>query len=295
MHVHASPDENSLLPLLDKGLTLIESQKNLEKDPAWRHTKQALQEKARQEPSLATLRPYLEEALKNTGLSGVYLEPILPGKKISSPKPIAHILEGNVGYLYLPNIEGPPLQSKIFYRTIEPLIKRFAHRKLSGWIIDLRDTAGYDVSGLLQALSVMFVPSDKKLFLIKDNLQEELALPITTPSLIKGDMPIALLQGAGTRLSGECLLAALLTRPHTKTFGQPTPGTPYVLVTHEMAPGYSLLLKDGSLHLDGQKGPLVPQILVEEKEPAHDQTLFEALKWIEEVNHPQEPPENEPS
>lgn len=284
-----------MLGLLDTGLSLIESQKNLGKDLSWQRNKQSLQEKARQEPTLTTLRPYLEEALKKAGLSGVYLEPTLLGKKIPPPKPIAHILEGNVGYLYLPNLEGSPLQSKIFYRTLEPLIKRFAQRKLSGWIIDVRDTSGYDVPGLLQAASLMFVPSDKKLFLIRDDLKEELYLPMTTPPLVSTETPVALLQGQGTRLSGECLLAALAARPHTKTFGQPTPGTPYILVTHEMAPGYSLLLKDGSLCLEGKKGPLVPQTLVEENESSQDQTLFAALQWIEEVNRPQVPPEEGPS
>lgn len=290
----ACPGEN-LLPLLDKGLCLIETEKNLESDPAWLNIKQALKEQAQQEQQLVTLRPYLEKALKSVGLSGVYLEPTPLGKKMSFPKPIAHILDRNVAYLYLPNTEVPSLQNKIFYQSLEPLIKRFAHRRLSGWIIDLRDSAGYDVSGLLKAMSLLFAPSDKKLFLVKDNEKEELLLPITARLFIKTDMPVALLQGPNTRLSGECLLAALSTRPNTKTFGQSTSGTPYVLRLHELAPGYSLLFENGFLSLNEKKGPLAPQTPVKENEPNKDQTLFQALEWIESVNRPEDSPAQNPS
>ena len=270
----ASNDAKTIL--LTKGLEAIEAHGSLTGLTDWTQEKNRLLALAPQ----SDLRLLLEEALKVSGVSGVYVAPTLANKRAAHARPVAKIIDGAIGYLYLPALEGDLGAERRFYQALGPLFKRFARRPLLGWIIDARDASGYLTQEMLATTRAFAGKVTKKLYLRSGDLRTLLPTPVIHDPLIQKDLPIALLQGQSTRLAGEALVMALSTRENVRTFGQPTQGMPYVLKEVPLGDGHTLFLKEASLQLETTTGPHLPDNVIADVKGEADPVLETAMAWI---------------
>lgn len=262
--------------LLTKGLEAIETHGSLAGITDWTQEKTRLLTLTSQ----ADLRPLLEEALKVSGVSGVYVAPTPLGKRAAHARPIAKIIDGDIGYLYLPALEGDLSTERRFYQALGPLFKRFARRPLLGWIIDARDASGYLTQEMLATTRAFSGKVTKKLYLRSGDLRTLLPTPTSHDPLIQKDLPIAVLQSGATRLAGEALVMALSTRENVRTFGQPTQGMSYVLKEVPLGEGHTLFLKEASLQLETTTGPHLPDNVIADTKGEADPVLETAMAWI---------------
>ena len=259
-----------------RGLEIIETQANSSGIHDWHQEKEDFLSAY----PMKDLRSVLEDAIKSAHLSGVYLAPPLTPKKNVRMRAVARILDGGIGYLYLPPLEGDLAVEKQFYRSLGPLFIRMARRPLAGWIIDARDASGYLSQEMLSTVTALMGKQTKRLYLCSGELRTIIPFSPSMNAPLRPNMPVAVLHGPQTRMAGEALVMLLSTNTNVRTFGQATQGMPYVLKEYPLGAGHTLLLKEASLQLEGGAGGLQPDAPMIDDEGSQDNVLQAAISWI---------------
>ncbi|MFN7364633.1 MAG: S41 family peptidase [Alphaproteobacteria bacterium] len=247
----------------------------------WHENTRTLADKALLLGPSDSWRPLLKETLALAEVEGVIVEAPHTLKNSMHSRgesvPVARLIEGRIGYLYLPDMTSPTFPAAEFFQSLRALCLRYAGRKLLGWVLDLRDTGAYDAPGLWWALRVLFPAQGDAQAVTK----QERRLQHTK------NIPLAILISEKTRYAAEQVAISLLTRPLAKSFGRATLGErvffePVVLSHH-----LRVYLK--RLPIQGPKEvPLIPQVPTQDEEGDQDHTLNAALKWIVGFEAPQE-------
>lgn len=151
---------------------------------------------------------------------------------------------GDLGYVELPGSSAPGP----FAQTVQLAIARADGPAVCGWVIDLRVSGSGDFDALLGALRAIvgeppfgssvdaggvrtpwsYLPSDQPV------------APLSHPF-----SPVALLTSRLTAGAAEGLVVAFKGRPATRSFGEPTRGTPTSTRTYLLADGAALELTSG--------------------------------------------------
>ncbi|MBA4749689.1 MAG: hypothetical protein H2057_03610 [Alphaproteobacteria bacterium] len=271
----------------DEGLSYTALLERLEKDvpkdhlSQWQQNAHILAEKALSLNEMSSWRFLLEETLAKANVEGVIVE-VLPqqakGKYAKAEvTPVARLIEGRIGYLYLPDMTGVTFPAADFFQSLRSLCLRYAGRKLMGWILDLRDAGSYDAAGLWWSLRVLFPLEGEALPVTK----QERRLQHTKT------IPLAILLSEKTKYATEQIAANLLTRPFSKSFGSATLGERVLFEPVVLSRRVRVYLKRLPVH-GPNTAPLIPQVPVKDQEGDQDHTLNEALKWLVSLEAPEE-------
>lgn len=247
----------------------------------WHENTNILADKALSLGPADSWRPLLKETLTLAEVDGVIVEAPLSSKKSKHSRgesvPVARLIEGRIGYLYLPDMTSPTFPAAEFFQSLRALCLRYAGRKLLGWVLDLRDTGSYDAPGLWWALRVLFPVQGDALPVPK----QERRLQHTKT------VPLAILISEKTRYAAEQLAMSLLTRPLAKSFGRASVGEQVFFEPVVLSHRLRVYLK--RLPIQGSKAiPLIPQVPIQEEDADQDHTLNAALKWLVGLEAPEE-------
>lgn len=239
---------------------------------------------------------FVAEATQETA---VYLRSVPQTETLNTAKPVVQLLEGNVAYLYLPAPSFASSQKCAYVRFVRNIIRRLGRRSLKGWIIDVRDCAGYDHKTLLEGCLEMFDEGTlgfivyEESAVIKDFFKQSGKLIFHDEELSGGGrLPqksfhrparIAVLQGQGTQSAGEVLVLSLKSQKEVKTFGQISYGNLHFYEPVSLKRGGTLLIKKG--HFQTYQGHyhaagLEPDDFVADLNQEADEPLNKALSWI---------------
>jgi carboxyl-terminal processing protease len=177
-------------------------------------------------------------------------------------RPSAQV-SGGVGRLTLPPIAAAPTTDDgASYIAAARSVLRLP---TCGWVVDLQAIGSdvrTDLATILSALAPLLGPGTAVEFMDDDGMTESHGVDVTGLNL-----PVAVLQGAGTTSEWEDVVLAFRSRPRVRTFGQPTAGRSGRTETFgPLSDGSVLLLLTGTA-LDPAGNPQVGPIAPDE---AHD-------------------------
>lgn len=208
-----------------------------------------------------------------------------------------HISE-DYAYLNMPSMgSGDSVSQTIFATKMQHLIDSLDHKKIKGWIVDLRQNGGGNCWPMLAGIGPLLGEGAAGYFAGEDNFSawryengggyqdEGLQSKIEGKAyrLKSKKAKIAVLYGGGTGSSGEIVALSFKNHPKAKTFGQPTAGYSTGNVNFTLSDG-SMLFVATSVYADRLKNlyphGVEPDVLIEEQEEGKDLTLAAALEWL---------------
>lgn len=207
-----------------------------------------------------------------------------------------------IAYIAVPSIDGDGATAQSYAEQMQTLIRTFDTGGSAGWVVDLRGNTGGNMWPMLAGLGPLLGDGELGAFVYPDGATESWEyragkatldgwpmLTIASPhTLAHAAPPIAILQEARTRSSGELVALAFHGVPHTRTFGMPTAGVPTANAPFLLSDGAVIMLTvaRGADRLgnafDAPLGPdhPIPQDDVYE---ATDHAMQAASSWLASV------------
>lgn len=182
---------------------------------------------------------------------------------------------------------------------MQSILKRLYNAQIKGWIIDLRENTGGNMSPMIAGLGPIFDPG-KMGSLVDVNGKEESwyykkghylwndqkVMAVSDPVVISSRLPIAVLTSSSTGSSGEIVLISFIGNSKTKIFGQPSWGLTTGNGGFDLMDGARMMLastimadRNGKLY----HGSISPDVLIESNK-THDAEIKVAIEWLQKNN-----------
>ncbi|MCK8438092.1 peptidase S41 [Streptomyces sp. D2-8] len=211
-------------------------------------------------------------------------------------------LEGRLGYVSLPGVQGAEQSYEQYVRRGRKAVAEADRSQACGWVVDLRRNRGGNMWPMLAVGAPMlgdgkvggFVDSDgeRSVWTVEDGSPrydgESVDRPAGDP-VSNGHPPVAVLTGRATASSGEAVVVAFRGRPDTRFFGESTHGVPTGNVPHRLSDGAILNLTEAKfLDRTGRMydAPIPPdeEVFTERRTvgTSRDRVLEAAKNWLAE-------------
>lgn len=212
--------------------------------------------------------------------------------------PSGRLLEGRLGYVYLPSWAGTHEAADEHATAIQDIIRDLDAQDPCGWIVDLRENLGGAMWPMLagigpilgEGLAGSVVAPDGSMIhcyyingqaIYGDEVQTEIKGAAYT--LSEPLPPVAVLTGLSTSSSGEAIVIAFRGRPDTRSFGKATSGLSTATREIELSDGAWLILAvstftDRTGQVYGSK--IAPDEIVNQPKGQDDPTLQAAVDWL---------------
>ena len=171
--------------------------------------------------------------------------------------PSARQLEGNVGYLDLPTHDGSgDVQGQDYATLAQNAIREVDAEPRCGWVVDLRRNGGGNMWPMIAGVGPILGEGVAGAFVYVS--QKNLWSYAAGQSLLNGFKvhavggsfyqlrrpapPVAVLTSSQTGSSGEAVTLSFVSRPNTRSFGEPTSGVPTVNASTRLSDGALLVL-----------------------------------------------------
>lgn len=223
-------------------------------------------------------------------------------READAPQPAGRRLDGDIGYVQIPafRFNGAQAVTDQFAANIVQTIRAVDQTPTCGWVVDLRDNRGGNMWPMLAGLGPLFgegqlgafaYPSGREEhWLYRDGqvlLGDQVRAQGPVYHLARPHPPVAVLTDRYTASSGEAVAIAFRGRPNTRSFGEPTAGTPTANDVKVMPDGAWLGVTEARMaDRTGRAydAPLAPDQPVEGfwtfASPEEDRTLQAALTWL---------------
>jgi C-terminal processing protease CtpA/Prc len=180
------------------------------------------------------------------------------------PTPSGRVVEGRVGYLYVPGTTGAGDVGRLYATTLHEAARAASMDGVCGWVIDLRDNSGGSMVPMLLGvgpfleggvflttlrpmtgersaysynngeLLINGEPADFRENFAEQGMPEEIMGPLLAAfrlyaepfELTLSDPPVAVLTSFRTASAGEAVVISFQGRDDTRFFGEPTLGVP---------------------------------------------------------------------
>jgi carboxyl-terminal processing protease len=157
----------------------------------------------------------------------------------ASPDPRGELLEGRLGYLFLPGWAGLGDVANAHATRIQQIVRELDAHAPCGWIVDLRENVGGSLWPMLAGVGPILgegrvggsVSSDGEQvdwFYVdgQAKMGDAVQTQVEGPAVVLAEPlpPVAVLIGPSTVSSGEALAIAFRGRPNTRSFGHLTAG-----------------------------------------------------------------------
>ncbi|WP_239085942.1 S41 family peptidase [Streptomyces parvus] len=166
-------------------------------------------------------------------------------------------LDGRLGYLSLPGVQGSEKIYKQYVREGRDAVAKANRPNACGWVIDLRRNRGGNMWPMLAVVGPIlgdgdvgsFIDADgkKTVWSVEDGsprLDGESTGWGTSPPVGEGSAPVAVLTSRSTASSGEAVAVAFRGRADTRSFGEATTGVPTGNKSHRLSDGAMLNLTE---------------------------------------------------
>jgi len=272
----------------------------------WTEERRKLETLLSQRPSMSTARSLIEQAFVDLNDGHAALRPP-KADSATEPEPVGapivphgRMLASRVGYVLLPAVSGDPdsRAAGAYAARGEQLVKAFANRGATSWVVDLRYNTGGDVYPMLVAVAGLLPPGRVLAFQPRVGARtwvtyDLAAFYANNVKIMSSPSPevrlrrpvVAILTSSQTASSGEATLIAFLGQPNVRTFGQPTYGVPNAPTTVNLSDGYVMEYSaESDVDRTGRlyNGPVAPDqvVAVPKNFVAGDRELHAAEQWI---------------
>jgi carboxyl-terminal processing protease len=292
--------------LVKEALELIESNALERSAINWSEQKPQWLKEALVFSSVAQAHQLIKTVLKSLGDNHSFLIPAAKRLAASTlhsqdPVPSGFIFKERIGFVEIPEHggEGKLSDGRSYAAIVQNLLHDLEQQGAKAWIIDLRRNGGGNMWPMLAGLAPLLGKEPLGAFVNPHTNEQYYWREILwdkNNALVEQEMkllerrasPVAVLTGQKTLSSGEATLIAVLGRPDTRTFGEPTGGLPTANTAFQLSDTSRLLLTT-LLEADRlgriYKSSIPPDVLVEidwEKlNQEDDPVLLEASKWLQ--------------
>ena len=216
----------------------------------------------------------------------------------SIPGPEGRLIEGTLGYIYLPSWAGTRESADEHATAIQGIIREVDAGNPCGWILDLRENKGGAMWPMLAGIGPILGEGLAGYFIAPDGSANEFsyrdgqayhneeaetevlgqAYVLTEPFPL-----VAVLTGPSTCSSGEAITIAFRGRPNTRSFGKATAGLSTGTMEIELSDGaWMILAVDTFADRTGQVygSKVVPDKIIHQAGNQEDPTLQAAVEWL---------------
>jgi carboxyl-terminal processing protease len=211
--------------------------------------------------------------------------------------PESRIIE-NCGYIKVPPFHSGDEKLSIAYAdSLQEAIRVLDAAGIRGWIIDLRENTGGNMSPMIAGLGPLFdegplgylvdVNGKKEAWSYKNGIyywEKEKVITVPHPVVLSKHLPIAVLTGSQTGSSGETVVISFIGNGQTRSFGQPTWGLTTGNGAFDLPDGARMMLASTVMADRNMKiyhGSIPPDERIEKDNKAiEDQNIKAAINWI---------------
>lgn len=206
------------------------------------------------------------------------------------------------GYISVPGFHGGnPKLMLAFADSLQAAINRLQNSSIKGWVIDLRENTGGNMSPMLAGLGPLF--SAEKLGSLKNvnnqhdawyykngryYMSEDTGWAVSNPVILKSKLPIAVLTSNRVGSSGEIVVISFIGNALTKSFGQATMGLTTGNGSFDLPDGSQIFLASTIMvDRNGKEyhGSISPDFPVESSsDNKTDKVLEAAITWLLQQN-----------
>ena len=206
------------------------------------------------------------------------------------------------GYISVPPFHGGNTTLMQAYSdSIQAALRKLDRMNIKGWIIDLRQNTGGNMSPMIAGLGPLF-DSERLGSLVENSghaeswfyrndayfWESEKILAASNPVRLLTKRPTAVLIGHQTGSSGEIVVISFIGNSRTKIFGMPTWGLTTGNGDFDLPDGARMMLastimadRNGKLY----HGPIEPdERILQSDDPANDAEITAAVRWILDNN-----------
>ena len=203
------------------------------------------------------------------------------------------------GYILVPPFHGGNQEQILaFADTLQKGIQRLFNSHINGWIVDLRQNTGGNMSPMIAGLGPLF-RSEKLGSLIDVNgksnswyyndgkyyWDNDPGWLVSKPVSISNKFPIAVLTDGQTGSSGEAVVVSFIGNDKTKLFGQPTWGLTTGNGNFKLQDGSEIFLAS-TIYADRNentyRGSISPDFIIDNKSASQNDMVMEAaINWLQ--------------
>ncbi len=215
------------------------------------------------------------------------------------------VVNENIGYIHMKSfVSGDAVSIKTYADSLQNLIKSIDHKKIKGWILDLRENNGGNCWPMLAGIGPLLGNGTCGYF-VKNNNQKSSWFylngesgvdnkPIAKISnkpyeLINNSNPIAVLTGNKTASSGEVVVTAFHSKNNTRSFGKNTAGLSTGNGRYKLSDGSMILLtvsayadRNGTVFGNEIKPDEEIEFIYQNIGQPSDLVIERTIKWINE-------------
>ena len=204
----------------------------------------------------------------------------------------------NCGFISVPPFHGGNEQLKLAYSdSLQTAIRRLDNSPIKGWIIDLRENTGGNMTPMIAGLGPLLdsgglgflvnVNGERESWRYQDGAyfwETEELMRVTDPVRLSVQRPIAVLISARTGSSGEIVTISFVGNTRTRLFGQPTWGLTTGNGSFDLPDGARMMLSSTIMaDRSGRQyyGRIEPDETIEPGgESEADAEIAAAIRWI---------------
>lgn len=210
------------------------------------------------------------------------------------------LLDGNIGYLYVPRFpSGHPKDISRYASNLQKMIRELEEKGAEQWILDLRGNSGGFAMAMMMGLAPFFDPSEilqiwygarndweglpfdgKTLRYQEDTYVYSISLEENPHSLKNPSSKVALLLDGQTGSAGEQTALSFIGSENVRSFGEDTGGATTSHLGYVLPDGYTIHL--AHFYMNDRQGNIYPSGI-----PPHEYTndpLLAAKLWLQEQN-----------
>ena len=193
-----------------------------------------------------------------------------------------HPLAGGVGYVNSPGYVAEQHDSTVAYvRRTYTALRGTAAAAQCGWVVDLRGNTGGAPEPMVAALEPFFGPGAQSELVRAMVRRVGVVAPADLRTLTR--VPTAVLFGPQTGSAGERLALAFRSRPHSRSFGQPTAGAATSRRMVRLPDGAALAITSALMDTTRAREnsqSIAPDVVVTDRVGQGDQALKAASEWV---------------
>jgi C-terminal processing protease CtpA/Prc len=218
----------------------------------------------------------------------------------SIPGPEGKLIEGCLGYIYLPSWAGTRESADKHATEVQEIVREVDTEEPCGWILDLRENNGGALWPMLAGIGPILGEGVIGYAIAPDGSTDEFSY-VDGQALFNGEVEteilgdayylseplpsVAVLTGPSTCSSGEAIAIAFRERPDTRSFGKATAGLSTGTKEIELSDGAWLILAintfaDRTGVTYGWK--VVPDEIIHQSSGEEDPTLQAAVEWLQQ-------------
>ena len=224
------------------------------------------------------------------------------GSQVSKIEFPSCTLIDSCGYILVPPFHGGNQKQILAYAdSLQRGIEKLSKSGIKGWIVDLRNNTGGNMEPMIAGLGPLF-SAEKLGALIDVNGQPSAwyykdgryygddykGWSVSKPFRLMSRLPLAVLTSGQTGSSGEVVTISFIGNANTRSFGKPTWGLTTGNGSFDLKDGSQIFLASTIMSdRNGKKYTVAidPDITIEDNPAtASDETISEALKWINELD-----------